>query len=379
MRVLQGCKGDQRETKRRAAIEIDSEELKRLKALLEGRTAMTSGKKGGAPSDWYYTYIAIFYRVLATRMLNRRTGAVIWLESCAEHHSTIMYLPWQGPSWRDDAQTVCNDWVASWWSTPSSLRPRALLTSRRVYLLGPYEELRNLPDVLVSRHEKWPGTEFYEYGQEDLGFMEHSDLQMHLERGSLRPGKMPEYIVQDMEATKSLAPNQKLLANFCNRIWRRDQNRLLDATAMEARCTPKRAYEDMVEVHLSDCRIRPDSEIFTLLHYLQQLLIHRFRAEHLAPQCDVGILPCDQWHITPNEAWSDDSEPFSWVDFTQIPAEVAVDRFQRRSDDTASQSAEVEARRARSVSDMLPPRPTRSVPVPEAHAPVPGGCALNDP
>ena len=76
-KVLQSCQGDQHETKCRAAIGIDSEELKRLKASLEGHTARTSEKKGGAPSGWCYTYLATFYRVLATRMPNRRTGTVI--------------------------------------------------------------------------------------------------------------------------------------------------------------------------------------------------------------------------------------------------------------------------------------------------------------
>ena len=136
VRVLQGCKGDKYETERRAAIEINNKELKRLKALLEGRTDTAPEERGGAPSDWFYTYIALYYKVLATRILNRDTGAVIWIESWSEHHSTIMYLPWQCTTWRNRAQKACNDWKDLWWTTPSSERPRTLLTSRKVYLLA---------------------------------------------------------------------------------------------------------------------------------------------------------------------------------------------------------------------------------------------------
>ena len=80
VRVLQGCKGDKYETKRRAAIEIDNEELKRLKALLEGRADKASDKKGGAPSDWYYTYIAIFFRVLGLGLVVVLSGSSLGLK-----------------------------------------------------------------------------------------------------------------------------------------------------------------------------------------------------------------------------------------------------------------------------------------------------------
>ena len=367
VRVTMGCKGDRYETERQAAIEISKDELRRLRMLLEGDPAGPADEAGAA-SDKYYTYVALFYKVLMVRRIRRSTGEVTWKQTVQEHHSTLMYLPFQWPTWRDGAQLACNEWLSDWFDTPPAERPRKLLTSRKVHLLCTYEELRHQPQVLRSRHEHWPGTELYDYGKEDLGFMEQYDLDEHLKKGSLRPAKMPDEIARDMEQTGSLLPNKLLLDDFCIRIWRRDQLRLREARAMESLCTPRRAYAHKAEVYLSDCVVRPDCELFTLLHYLQQLMVFRFRAYHLLPRKDIGILTGGQWHITPVEAWDAESGSLGKVAFARIPPAVATGEFQRQDaaadSPTDRKSTRLASIREESSSAPAMLMPTRPAPVP---------------
>ena len=85
---------------------------------------------------------------------------------------------------------------------------------------------------------------------------------------------------------------------FFKHFHERDVGRANQAGALERTCVPKYKFERTIEIHLKDTRIRPATEIRSLLHYLHQHLVHKHRAFYLIPASEVGLLDFPKWHVT---------------------------------------------------------------------------------
>ena len=231
-----------------------------------------------------YTYVAIWFHTIFIKPQHGQ-----WVKTSLDHHVTLAYLPNTPWAERWHMRNVCQDCVRNWviGMVEPLRRPHDLLTFRYCHLLN--DRAR---DAYTDRKGNYTSVPIYEETAETIN--------RRLDNGTIAMAKA--VFRQDPE--KPGAVIEERVDKSIVHYWKRDCKRFQEATDMETGAGRIRqgsgTERTLVHVQLKDGRIVKDSEIGTLLHYLQQLLIYRFGAYHMKPRTDIALLGCDSWHITPH-------------------------------------------------------------------------------
>ena len=246
----------------------------------------------------YYTYVALKFKKASCRVVTRgqapRERRAV---TTYAHHITLAYLPFVPQRTRNEIWNILTMVLSDWSSSPVNVRPIRLLSSRGFEVLGPKCDANS--DYMVDESDKWPDTEDFTLRRSN--FLEESlpEIFDHIDGDRFRFIREPWSITQWKKANGSDEVPPELLKKVCERYHHRDHDRLQEALRIEAKCQPKRAAEDSVEILVKDTRVSDCSQIRSLLHYLREMLVYKFGVHHMEPRADVRVCTEESWHVTP--------------------------------------------------------------------------------
>ena len=219
-----------------------------------------------------YTYVAVWFDILYIRL---KSGE--WVVTSGGHHCTMAYLPWL--PWRSrevimgSNESIITDWKHG--ASDPLGRPHDLLTWRQCHITDPNDD---------TNYKSMP---FYD--------MSHDVINEHLQNKTIHLARPVYHNGPDGETVEER--NDVSIV----RLWNRDNNRLDAAKRLESYSASHATVTGMVHLRLKNGIITEDSEVFTLLHYVNQNLIHHHRVHYLQPQHEIGLKSAESWHVTPQE------------------------------------------------------------------------------
>ena len=178
-------------------------------------------------------------------------------------------------------------------SIPAKERPKHLLHSRRFLVGVRYNESRLCPFV-----DKWGDTDVYTKCSTDFFHCPTDRIAYLVSQGLLMFKNDPPIIREWKQANSGKVP-EEIVRSACAHFYERDQSRLRIAEAHERQTVPKRNLEGMKELLLRDGNVSPSSEMWTLLHYLHDMLTHKHSVYYMRPIEEVALIHGNGWHVTP--------------------------------------------------------------------------------
>ena len=218
-----------------------------------------------------YTYIAL---ILGALYVVVKTGEVVMTQE--DQHITIAYLPATAARTRRMLLSSLDRLLDAWLCL--NLQP----------MERPYsEELLPMRKCIV-------GDSHQDQEYRNLAHIAPVTINQHLDAKRIVLAT-PTFINDGSGGDdRTLEP----VAQAIVRMHRRDICRVEAAKEIEKATMASARQQTTVHVGLTKNKIRPTSEVASLLHYVRETLIYKHGVYHMQPRRDVGLLDSTSWHVS---------------------------------------------------------------------------------